>query len=102
MSDPIGPYSEPLGYQRRALGSRRFDEFIQHNGRLQLELMSLTMSITSAPGLRYGDEVLAAIRVDARDLLAAASAYAKWAEQLAADWRDQRTDNPTEGADAHL
>jgi hypothetical protein len=82
--DPI------LGPQRKALGERRLNEFLEHNATLQFMALALGLTIATVPGHGYSDKALECLKADAADLRRAADEYAAWTVQLAEDWRAQR------------
>lgn len=86
-SDDASPV---LGRANRLLGPERFEAYLQHNASLHVMTLTLSLSIGTALGTDYRQDILDAIHEDAQDLRDAADRYAAWADQLANDWRAQR------------
>lgn len=76
--------------ERERLGRERMMGFLEAQGRLHAEAMSLTMTLSFAANLGYSDDALDAIRRDARDLITAAHALAGQARTMADEWAKQR------------
>lgn len=76
--------------RRRAVGRARLERFITHQAMTQMECLSLTLSVATAPGAGYSDRTLEAILADADDLVAAAEAWATSCRALVSEWREQR------------
>lgn len=89
-SEELGPI---FAAQHAALGQRRMDEHYNHHAAVQFNMLILTTTIASVPAAGYSDVALACMKQDAKDLRVAASAYAEWVEQLADDWRAQRSEH---------
>lgn len=79
-----------ISAQRRALGEERMGRYIEGNGLVQANLMSLNMSVNFAPGTGYTEEALAAVRTDANDFEREAKKYAAFCRRLADEWGAQR------------
>lgn len=84
------PLGGPIDAQRRSLGERRLQEYMERHGKLTFEVLSLSISVATAPQIDYGDAALEAIRIDAADLRKAADHLATFAEELADRWLAQR------------
>jgi hypothetical protein len=82
--------SPVFGRANRLLGPERFEAYLQHNASLHVMTMTLSLSIGTALGTGYDQDVLDAIHEDAQDLREAADRYSAWADRLADDWQAQR------------
>jgi hypothetical protein len=81
---------EPMDPERERVGRSRLEAFLDAQGRIHAECMSLTLSMGYAAHAGYSDEALQAIGDDAIDLRSAAEDLATLAERMADEWRQQR------------
>jgi hypothetical protein len=87
VEDPRGPV---YGELRLQLGAQRFERFFTGHAKVQMELLSITLSTAMAKGAGYSDEVLNAIETDANDLEKAAKQHAAACRRMAREWRTQK------------